>query len=274
MTIASLATILNQARQNNQAIAGLVVLGWEDITAFIAAAEAENMPVILQAGPGCRAHTPIPVLGAMFRYAAERASVPIVCHLDHGYEIQEIEEAIQSGFSSVMIDGSKKPLSQNIEITGHVVSIAHRAGVSVEGEIGIVGYMDGLSSQGTEPDEAARLARETGVDALAISAGNTHLQTQASAIIDEVLVEKIAQRIECPIVLHGGSGIPHSVRRRLARKGLVSKFNIGTELRQVFGSTLRKTLDEDPNIFDRLTILKTLQAPLCDATRHIIANLK
>ena len=147
MTIASLATILNQARQNNQAIAGLVVLGWEDITAFIAAAEAENMPVILQAGPGCRAHTPIPVLGAMFRYAAERASVPIVCHLDHGYEIQEIEEAIQSGFSSVMIDGSKKPLSQNIEITGHVVSIAHRAGASVEGEIGIVGYTDGLSSK-------------------------------------------------------------------------------------------------------------------------------
>ena len=109
MTIASLATILNQARQKRQAIAGLVVLGWEDITAFIAAAEAENMPVILQAGPGCRAHTPLPVLGAMFRYAAERASVPIVCHLDHGYEIHEIEEAIQSGFSSVMIDGSKKP---------------------------------------------------------------------------------------------------------------------------------------------------------------------
>ncbi len=155
-----------------------------------------------------------------------------------------------------------------------MVPIAHRAGVSVEGEIGIVSYTDGLSSQGTEPDEAARLARETGVDALAISAGNTHLQTQASAIIDEVLVEKIAQQIECLIVLHGGSGIPHSVRRRLASKGLVSKFNIGTELRQVFGSALRKTLDEDPNIFDRLTILKTLQAPLCDATRHIIANLK
>ena len=274
MTIASLSTVLNKARQNSQAIAGLVVLGWEDITAFIAAAEAENMPVILQAGPGCRAYTPVPVLGAMFRYAAERASVPIVCHLDHGYEIQEIEEAIQSGFSSVMIDGSKKPLSQNIEITGHVVSIAHKAGVSVEGEIGIVGYTDGLSSQGTEPDEAARLARETGIDALAISAGNTHLQTETSAIIDEVLVQKIAQKIECPIVLHGGSGIPHEVRRRLARKGLVSKFNIGTELRQVFGSTLRNTLLEDPDIFDRLSILKTLQAPLCDATRNIIANLK
>ena len=274
MTIASLATILNQARQKRQAIAGLVVLGWEDITAFIAAAEAENMPVILQAGPGCRAHTPLPVLGAMFRYAAERASVPIVCHLDHGYEIQEIEEAIQSGFSSVMIDGSKKPLSQNIEITGHVVSIAHKAGVSVEGEIGIVGYTDGLNSQGTEPNQAARLARETGVDALAISVGNTHLQTEACATIDEVLVKKIAQKIECPIVLHGGSGIPYEVRRRLARNGLVSKFNIGTELRQVFGSTLRETLDKEPDMFDRLKILKTLQTPLCNATRRIITNLK
>ena len=274
MTIASLETVLNHAKQNRQAIAGLVVLGWEDVTAFVAAAEAENMPVILQAGPACRAHTPLSILGPMFRYAAERASVPIVCHLDHGYEIKEIKEAIDSGFSSVMIDGSKKPLLQNIEITGHAVSIAHKADVSVEGEIGFVGYAGVTSSKGTKPSEAAKLVEETGVDALAISAGNVHLQTDSSSIIDENLVQEISQKIACPIVLHGGSGIPYQVRRRLARSGLVSKFNIGTELRQVFGNALRETLRNDQTLFDRLTILSKIHTPLCQATRKVISNLK
>ena len=274
MTIASLEPVLIHARQNRQAIAGLVVLGWEDVTAFVAAAEAENMPVILQAGPGCRSHIPLSILGPMLRYAAERASVPIVCHLDHGYEIKEIEEAIEAGFSSVMIDGSKKPLSQNIEITGRVVSIAHKAGVSVEAEIGFVGYAGTKSSKGTKPSEAAKLVEETGVDALAISAGNIHLQTDSSAIIDEKLVQKISQKIACPIVLHGASGIPYQVRRRLAKSGLVSKFNIGTELRRVFGSSLRDTLANNPDLFDRLAILSELPPPLFEATRKVISNLK
>ena len=136
-------------------MAGLVTLGWEDMRAFVAAAEAEDTPVILQAGPGCRDHTPLPILGKMFRYLAQGASVPVVAHLDHGYTFEECKEALDSGFTSLMFDGSRKPLQQNIDETAAIVEMAHAAGISCEGEIGFVGYSWGENSAGTDPDEAA-----------------------------------------------------------------------------------------------------------------------
>ena len=139
MTLATLAEVLQPALKQDYAVGGLVCLGWEDMRAYVAAAEAENAPVILQAGPGCRAHTPLPVLGAMFRNLAENAGVPVVAHLDHGYTFEECREAIDAGFSSVMFDGSRKSLSENIDMTAQIVEIAKAAGVSVEGEIGFVG---------------------------------------------------------------------------------------------------------------------------------------
>lgn len=274
MTVSTLSDVLNEARKNGYAVPGLVVLGWEDIGAFVAAAEAENAPIILQAGPGCRRHTPLSILGKMFRYHAETANVPVVCHLDHGYEIDEISQAIDAGFSSVMIDGSQKPLRENIAITAKVVEMAHQAGISVEGEIGVVGYQDGTASQGTEPAEAVELVAQTGLDALAISAGNTHLQTKQAARINQPLIKQIASQIECPLVLHGGSGIPHEVRRQLAQDKLVTKFNIGTELRQIFGRSLRQHLAEQTDDFDRLSILSATHEPMMAATRAVIASLR
>ena len=124
MSLATLADVLQPALGNRYAVAGLVVLGWEDARAYVEAAEAERAPVILQAGPGCRAHTPLPVLAAMFRTLAADVSVPVVAHLDHGYSRDECVEAIDSGFTSVMYDGSRKPLPQNIDETAEIVEIA------------------------------------------------------------------------------------------------------------------------------------------------------
>ena len=89
MAIATLADVLQPALREGYAVAGLVTLGWEDMRAFVAAAEAENVPVILQAGPGCREHTPLPILGKMFLHLAEQATVPVVAHLDHGYQYED-----------------------------------------------------------------------------------------------------------------------------------------------------------------------------------------
>ena len=274
MSLATLKQVMEQARIEGTALAGLVVLGWEDIGAFVAAGEALNAPIILQAGPGCRRHTPLSILGPMFRHYAERASVPVVCHLDHGYELDEVRSAIDSGFTSVMIDGSQKSLSENIDITAATIELAHPHGISVEGEIGYVGYAAGKSSQGTDPDEAKMLVEQTGLDALAISAGNTHLQTEQSATINEDLVRQIANLVPCPLVLHGGSGIPAETRRHLAREKLVQKFNIGTEVRQVFGASLRAHLNSHPNDFDRLSIMTSTIDPICEATKTVIANLR
>ena len=143
MTLATLEEVLQPALSGGYAVGGLVTLGWEDMRAYVDAAEAEGLPVILQAGPSCRAHTPLPVLGAMFRNLAERVSVPVVAHLDHGYTFEECEEALESGFTSLMFDGSRKPLQENIEETARIVEMAHDANISCEGEIGFVGYSDG-----------------------------------------------------------------------------------------------------------------------------------
>ncbi|MEM7376930.1 MAG: class II fructose-bisphosphate aldolase [Pseudomonadota bacterium] len=255
MTVATLAEVLQPALKDGHAVAGLVCLGWEDIQAYVAAAEAEQCPVILQAGPGCRAYTPLPILGAMFRHLAEQASVPVVCHLDHGYHVDECREAIDCGFTSVMYDGSRKPLQQNIDETAEIVGLAHAAAVSCEGEIGFVGYDNGEASEGTDPAEAALFARDTGVDAMAISVGNVHLQQGAGEGLDLERIRAIEALTDVPLVIHGGSGVPVEQRRELARDTHICKFNIGTELRMAFGSALRVSVANDPERFDRLAIL-------------------
>jgi fructose-bisphosphate aldolase, class II len=274
MTLATLTEVLRPCLTDGTAVAGLVVLGWEDAVAFVRAAEAEGRPVILQAGPGCRAHTPLPVLGAMFRGLAEGASVPVVAHLDHGESLSVCKAAIDCGFTSVMYDGSALALDENIARTVQIADMAHRAGVSVEAELGYVGYHGGATSRGTDPAEVARFARETGVDALAVSVGNSHLMTSPEASVDIAQLNAIeAAAPTLPLVLHGGSGLPMDLRRRLARDTTVCKFNIGTELRMAFGQALRATLAAHPDRFDRVQILRETIEPVAEAARKAIAGL-
>lgn len=274
MTLATLSDVLQPALKNGHAVAGLVTLGWEDMRAYVAAAEAEGVPVILQAGPSCRAHTPLPVLGAMFRHLAEGASVPVVAHLDHGYTFDECKAALEAGFTSLMFDGSRKPLQQNIDETAAIAEMAHAAGISCEGEIGFVGYSGGESSAGTDPDEAAQFARETGVDAMAISVGNVHLQQDADGGLDEPRIRAIEAVTDVPLVIHGGSGVPMAQRTALARGSNICKFNIGTELRMVFGHALRRAINENSAEFDRVAILKQTHDPVVAATRRVLAAFK
>jgi len=270
MTLVTLSEVLQPALKQGYAVGGLVCLGWEDMRAYVAAAEAENAPVILQAGPGCRAHTPLPVLGAMFRNLAENASVPVVAHLDHGYTFEECREAIDSGFSSIMFDGSRKSVSENIDMTAKIVEMARKAGVSVEGEIGFVGYSDGESSAGTLPEDAARFAAETGVDAMAVSIGNVHLQQEKAAELDITALRAIEALTSVPLVIHGGSGVPVETRSFLSKESKVCKFNIGTELRMAFGQALRTAVNQDSDRFDRVTILKETENPVQLAAQRVI----
>nr|WP_321445111.1 class II fructose-bisphosphate aldolase [uncultured Cohaesibacter sp.] len=274
MSLVTLKDVLQPALEQGYAVAGLVTLGWEDMRAFVAAAEAENCPIILQAGPSCREHTPLPILGKMFRYLAEQATVPVVAHLDHGYTFEECKQAIDCGFTSVMFDGSRKPLEQNIAETAEIAALAHAANVSCEGEIGFVGYSGGEQSAGTDPQEAAQFARETKIDAMAISVGNVHLQTDRSGGLDEDRVRAIEAATDIPLVIHGGSGVPLEQRTRLARLSKICKFNIGTELRLAFGTALRQAVNQDPDRFDRVQILKQTHDPVVAATREALRALK
>ena len=274
MTLATLSEVLEPARSDGYAVGGLVVLGWEDARAYVSAAEAEQAPVILQAGPGCRAHTPLPILASMFRALGESADVPVVAHLDHGYTYDECREAVECGFTSVMFDGSRADLQQNIDDTSKVVELAHSAGISCEGEIGFVGYDQGEASATSDPGEAQAFAQATKVDALAVSVGNVHLQTTKSAKIDLDVISAIEAVTDIPLVIHGGSGVPSESREHMARNTAVCKFNIGTELSMAFGSSLRVAVARDPKRFNRIQILKETEEGVSAAARKVIRSLR
>ncbi|MBT6123235.1 MAG: class II fructose-bisphosphate aldolase, partial [Candidatus Puniceispirillum sp.] len=210
MPAVNLTDVLEPALTGHYAVAGLVVLGWEDAVAFVAAAEDLNQPIILQAGPGCRRHTPLPVLGRMFRHLADNASIPVVCHVDHARSLEECQIGIEHGFTSVMFDGSDLPLSANIDATSAVVEMAHPADVSVEGEVGIVGYSEdsklnvaAAKSHSSDPYEAAKLCIDSGLDALAVSIGNVHLQTSSKSEIDRRMLTLIEDAIASELQLKG-----------------------------------------------------------------------
>ena len=277
MTLATLRDVLPAANREGRAVAGLVCLGWEDARAYARAAEAEGAPVILQVGPGARAHMPLDVWGPMLRHLGGRASVPVVVHLDHGASLEECSEAIACGFTSVMFDGSRLPLDENIAVTREVAEMARCAGVSSEGEIGFVGYAGSergtVLSNPTDPDEAALFASETGIDAMAVSVGNVHLKTEADARIEFDRLASIEVATDTALVLHGASGIAPDTRARLARETNVAKFNVGTELRREFGRSLRAALAADPERFDRIALLSETIEPLVTAARRVIAAL-
>ena len=273
MTLATLTDVLGPALRQGYAVPGLVCLGWEDMRAYVLAAQAERAPVILQAGPSCRAHTPLPVLGAMFRHLADSVDVPVVAHLDHGASVAECRAALQAGFTSVMYDGSRLDLAQNIALTAEVARMAHDAGASCEGEIGFVGYSGGEASAGTDPEEAAIFARETGVDAMAVSVGNVHLQQGAGGGLDLPRLREIEARTPVPLVIHGGSGVSVADRAALAAGSQICKFNFGTELRMVFGAALRQAVTTHPDWFDRIAILKETHEPVFAAARLVIRGV-
>lgn len=273
MTLATLSDVLVPAKAGGYAVPGLVCLGWEDMRAYVMAAQEERAPVILQAGPSCRQHTPLPVLGAMFRNLAESVDVPVVAHLDHGYTLEECQAARDAGFTSLMYDGSRKPLQQNIDETAAIVEIAKDAKISCEGEIGFVGYSGGEASAGTDPEEAAVFARDTGIDAMAVSVGNVHLQQDREGGLDLDRIDAIQSNTDVPLVIHGGSGVPVAQRSALAASSNICKFNIGTELRMVFGAALRAAVTSDPDRFDRVSILKETHDPVMSSAREVIRGL-
>jgi fructose-bisphosphate aldolase class II len=273
MTAVNLSSLLNNANRNNYAVAGLVVLGWEDAVAFTEAADETGIPIILQAGPSCRAHTPLPILGKMFRYLAEQTKTHVCCHIDHGYSIKECKEGMDNGFTSVMYDGSKLSLKDNINITSKIAKLTKSYKISLEGEVGIVGYHNGKISKGTNLDEAKKFANESGVDAMAISVGNTHLQTSKIAKIDINKIMDIQTKVKVPLVLHGSSGISYKMRKIIASTTNVAKFNVGTELRMVAGNSLRKSIEQNNKTFDRLQMIKPTIKDIKKQAIKVIKNL-
>ena len=273
--LVNLATILAPAANSRHAVACFNVFGWEDARAVVAAAEALDAPVILAANLDFVRFMPMELVADMFRTLAAAARVPVCAHLDHTYEVDMALRGVDAGFTSVMYDGSQLPLEANIAGTSRVVDHARSAGCSVEAEIGSVPYAEGrdhIKSELSSPEQARRLAEEGGPDALAISVGNIHRLTSPGAAVDFARLAEIEASVSVPLVIHGASGIFDEDIIRLAATR-VTKFNVGTVLRQAFGRGLRQTLAAHPDRFDRLEIMRDVMGTMTMEAARVIKLL-
>jgi len=238
--------ILREAHCGGYAVGAFEVWNLESVRAVIAAAEAENLPVILQAGPLEIAYAGIEEIASIASRAIEKARVPAVLHLDHGNSYEQVLSAIEAGFDSVMLDASHLPYEQNVALTKKVVQAAHEAGLTAEAEIGRVGGIEerGGTQRGdtplTSPEEAKRFVEETNVDFLAVAIGTRHGFYKSPPKIDFERLEKIAKMVDVPLVLHGGSDTPEESIRKAVRLG-ISKVNISTEFIDAFARGFHDT---------------------------------
>ena len=259
MTLSTLTDVLRVAREEKVFVVGFVVQGWEDAKAFVEAASETNSNIILQAGPAFRNNMHLEAIARMFETLAKETNVKVVAHLDHGNDFETCKRALDVGFTSVMFDGSRLPFQDNLNKTAKVCDIAKKYEASVEAELGFVGYENIELNKFTCPEEVGIMTGQLPIDALAISIGNTHLQSRHLAEIDYKLLAEIRAVSSIPLVIHGGSGVSPDDRIKMAREFGVLKFNIGTEFRQLFGQSLRDFFAEDKVSFDRFEIMKSVQ---------------
>ncbi|WDF51889.1 class II fructose-1,6-bisphosphate aldolase [Paenibacillus sp. KACC 21273] len=273
MRTVSMKQMLLQAQAGGYAVGQYNINGVQWVQAILRAAQAEQAPVILAASDRL-----VSFLGGYALIAAIvdksiqelSITVPVALHLDHGMSVEHCKQAIDNGFSSVMIDGSHYPIEQNIAMTLEVVKYASSFGVSVEAEVGTVGGMeDGLIGgiQYADPLECDRLVKETGVDALAAALGSVHGPYQGEPVLGFAEMKHIADLTGVPLVLHGGSGIPaHQIRQAIELGH--AKINVNTECIQAWASAVRTVLNQNPQLYDPSHIL----TPGTEAVQQVVQN--
>ncbi|MDR0915342.1 MAG: ketose-bisphosphate aldolase [Endomicrobium sp.] len=286
MALVSTKQILNEAMKEHYGVGAYNVNNMEQIQAIMLAAKETKSPVIIQASRGALKYSSFIYLSYLMKAAiVDNPNIPIAMHLDHGNSLQTIIEAINLGFSSVMIDGSlledgKTPSTYdyNVKVTRSVVEYAHKRGISVEAEIGTLGGIeDGVgSSDGksnlTDPKEAERFVNETGIDSLAISIGTSHgaYKFKGKVKLAFDILKNVRSLINIPIVLHGASSVPQDLVEEVNKYGGqlpgatgvpitsiqeaiklgISKINVDTDGRLVMTAAIRKFLLEHPEKFD------------------------
>ncbi len=275
--------ILVPARAKHYAVPAFNVNDLEFLKAVISAAVKMKSPVIVQTTEGAVEYAGMDYLLAMVRVAA-KAPVPVVMHLDHGKDLKVIRQAIQSGYTSVMYDGSALPFAKNVKNTKQVVAWARRKGVSVEAEIGALAGIEDLVSveekdaKLTNPEEAARFAKETRCNSLAVAIGTSHgaFKFKGKTHLDIARLKKISGLVRLPIVLHGASGVLEDVKElaekygaklgqargvldadiKQAVKNGVAKINIDTDLRLAFTAGIREAVHDLPKVIDPRKLLE------------------
>ncbi|MCJ7983175.1 MULTISPECIES: class II fructose-1,6-bisphosphate aldolase [Priestia] len=252
--------MLLKGKEKKYAVAQININSFQWAEAILEAAQEEQSPIIVASSDRL-----VDYLGGFKTIATmvnriveeKNITVPVALHLDHGSSVERCKEAIDAGYTSVMIDGSHYPIDENIEMTKQVTEYAKLHGVSVEAEVGTVGgNEDGLIGgiQYADPEECVRIVNETGIDALAAALGSVHGPYQGEPKLGFDEMKKISELTNVPLVLHGGSGIPDYQIQKAIELGH-SKINVNTECLQAWTKAIREVLHNDVATFDARAIL-------------------
>lgn len=255
MGLESMTNMLKKAQEGKYAVGQFNINNLEWTQAVLEATKENNAPVILGVSEGAMKYMGgFKVVSAMVNSLIETLDVkqPVALHLDHGSSFESCKEAIDAGFSSVMIDGSKLPIDENISVTKQVVEYAHAKGVSVEAEVGCVGgNEDGVVGgvKYADANECKRIVDEAGIDALAAALGSVHGEYHGEPVLGFKEMEEIRDLTNMPLVLHGGSGIPEHQIKKSIELGHC-KINVNTECQQAFTKRVREVLANDDKVYD------------------------
>ena len=223
--------LLFDAKKNNCAVGAFSVGNMEMVMGAIRAAEDTETPIIIQIAEKRLINSPLELMAPMMVSAARNSKVNVAVHLDHGLTVDCIINALNFGFTSVMLDCSLKPLDENIMLTKNVVELAAGYGATVEAELGVVGGNEGDKQEHiityTDPETAKMFCEQTGVDALAVAIGNAHGNYPILPELRFDVLEEINNKTNIPLVLHGGTGITDEMMRKAISLG-ITKINIAT----------------------------------------------
>lgn len=226
-----MSTLLNEAREGGYAVGSFSVSNMEMVLGVLKAVEETKSPAILQIAEVRLNHSPLEIIGPLMVAAARNCSMPVAVHFDHGKTTEKIKQALDIGFTSVMLDGSHLPFEENAEITAATKLLAQKYDADCEGEIGCVGGSeDGsedIAINCTSPVQALEFYKKTNVDALAVAIGNAHGNYKQAPKLRFDILEETAKLVKAPLVLHGGTGILPEDFRRCIKLG-INKINIAT----------------------------------------------
>ncbi len=275
MPLVTTKEMLLRAQAGHYAVGAFNVENMEMVMAVVQAAEESRAPVIMQTTPSTVKYAGLDYYLAMAKAAAERATVPVAMHLDHGDSFDLAMQALRTGYTSIMIDGSHDSFEDNIALTRRVTDACAPSGVPVEAELGKVGGKEddlegGDGNPFTDPQQAKEFVERTGVDSLAVAIGTAHGLYKGVPKLDFDRLSAIRELVSIPLVLHGASGVPDEAVRESIRRG-ICKVNFATELRIAFSDGVKKYLAEDPDAFDPKKYCKVGRAGVVALVKEKIA---
>lgn len=261
MALVTMKELLQDAKKRKYAVGGFNVFNFETLGAVIEVAEELKTPLVLGIPERLFKFVDVETLSAAMIRGAQKTTVPVALHLDHGYTYEGVMKAIRWGFTSVMFDGSALSFEDNLKRTKEITRIAHSLGVSVEGELGYISYYDQVKDINEEnmvkPDDAHRFVEKTRVDALAVAVGTNHGTYRGGPKLNFSRLAELNHTVNVPLVMHGGSKLSREDYQSSIQSG-ITKINIATDMSMAAGETLKAELakNQSANYIQLMSMVK------------------